>query len=198
VLPSWLFRALIWPFWSIGGVWGLFVWRWWTTLLAFGLVWAVARRLGARGVTPLVVLALCALVYRQRSMVRPETLVAVLLALELWILEARRHGGPNRWPWLMVVACLWANAHISYYLGLVVLSVFWADERLRPPSSTRPGLGRVLLGAIAISFLNPFGWRALWQPFDYFLHGRHEAIFELVGELRPIAWNVNVVNGLPL
>src|SRR6185369_17113232 len=94
VLPSWLFRALVWPFWSVGGVVGLFVWRWLTALAAFGLVWLVARRLGARGLTPLVVIAVCALVYRQRSMVRPETLVAVLLALELWILETRRQGGP--------------------------------------------------------------------------------------------------------
>src|SRR5262249_8388383 len=43
VLPSWLFRALVWPFWSVGGVWGLFAWRWLTTLLAFGLAWAAAR-----------------------------------------------------------------------------------------------------------------------------------------------------------
>ena len=197
VLPSWLFRALLWPFWSAGGVVGLFVWRWLTTVIAFGLMWSVARRLGARGLTPLVVIALCALVYRQRSMVRPETLVVVLLALELWILEARRQGGPNRWPWLIAIACLWANAHISYYLGLVVLGVFWIDE-WRARRAAGPSLGLVLVAAVAVSFLNPFGWRALWQPFDYFLNGRHEAIFALVGELKPIQWSVNFTNGLPL
>ena len=198
VLPSWLFRALVWPFWSAGGVVGLFVWRWLTALAAFGLVWLVARRLGARGLTPLVVIAICALVYRQRSMVRPETLVAVLLALELWILETRRHGGPDRSVWVVAIACAWANAHISYYLGLVVLGVFWADAWLsRSGARGDKGLGWALLASVAVSFFNPFGWRALWQPFEYFLVWRHEAIFQIVGELRPIQWALNIENGLP-
>jgi hypothetical protein len=198
VLPSWLFRALLWPFWSAGGVVGLFVWRWLTTLLAFGLAWATARRMGASGLAPLVVLALCALVYRQRSMVRPETLVAVLLALELWILETRRQGGPDRSAWVIAIACAWANAHISYYLGLLVLGVFWLDDVMARRPRSGWGLGRVLLAAIAISFLNPFGWRALAQPFEYFLFWRHEPIFQVIQELKPITWRVNVVNGLPL
>jgi tetratricopeptide (TPR) repeat protein len=197
VLPSWLFRALLWPFWSIGGVWGLFAWRWSTTLAAFGVAWATARRLGARGLAPLAVIALCALVYRQRSMPRPETLVAVLLALELWILETRRQGGPDRSAWLIGIAWVWANAHLSYYLGLAVLGVFWLDARLAA-SPARARLGVILAMCGAVSFLNPFGWRALWQPFEYFLYWRHEPIFQVIGELEPITWAVNVENGLPL
>src|SRR5262249_55536365 len=37
VLPSWGFAALLWPFWLAGGDGGLQLWRWLTTLLAFGL-----------------------------------------------------------------------------------------------------------------------------------------------------------------
>ncbi len=48
-LHSWLFRALLWPFWQVGGLDGLFAWRWLTTLAAFGLALATARRMGARG-----------------------------------------------------------------------------------------------------------------------------------------------------
>src|SRR5206468_6280991 len=81
VNSSWGFRALIWPIWSYTGVWGLFAWRWATTLAAFGLLWAAARRMGARGLSPLFVLVLASLAYRERSQIRPETLVAVLLAL---------------------------------------------------------------------------------------------------------------------
>jgi Flp pilus assembly protein TadD len=198
VLQSWLFRALLWPFWSIGGVSGLFAWRWLTTLLAFGLAWATARRLGARGVTPLVVVALCALTYRQRSMVRPETLVVVLLALQLWILETRRQGGADRGAWLVVIACVWANAHLSYYLGLLVTLVFWLEELVSGRRAGRRGLGLVWLASIAVSFLNPFGARALWLPFDYYFSGRHELIYQVIGELKPVVWRVNLVNGLPL
>src|SRR5262245_29239727 len=31
VNPSWGFSALLWPFWSLGGIPGLFAWRWLTT-----------------------------------------------------------------------------------------------------------------------------------------------------------------------
>ena len=49
VNPSWGFTAIVWPFWSLGGVTGLFAWRWLSTLAVFGVTWITARRLGARG-----------------------------------------------------------------------------------------------------------------------------------------------------
>ena len=196
VLPSWGFRALLWPFWTLGGTLGLFLWRWLTTLLAFGLAWAAARRMGARGLTPLVVVALGALLYRQRSQVRPETLVVVLLALEILILETRRNGGPDRSWWLPMMACAWANVHISYYLGLTVLGIHVLDEALR---RGRPGrLGLVLAACCAASLVNPFGAGVLAQPFEYFLFWRHEPIFGGISELRPVQWEHNLRNGLPL
>ena len=51
VMPSWLFRALLYPFWAAGGLAGITVWRWLTTLDAFGFLWAPARARGARGGT---------------------------------------------------------------------------------------------------------------------------------------------------
>src|SRR5262249_9421160 len=67
VLPSWLFRVALWPFWRVGGLWGFYAWRWLTTLLAFGLAWLAARRMGATGAAPLAVLVWCALLWRGRS-----------------------------------------------------------------------------------------------------------------------------------
>jgi len=211
VLPSWGFRALLWPFYAAGGVTGLFVWRWLTTLAAFGIAWAAARRMGARGLTPLVVLILCLQVYRVRSQVRPETLVAVLLALQIWLLEshrALRASGPTTVagprtasdpaPWLIVVACVWANVHISYWMGLALTAIHWVAGGRAPRAPARRGLGGVLLVSVLVSFLNPFGWRALAEPFQYWFVWRHELIFKLITELGPIDWSVNTLNGLPL
>ena len=207
VNSSWGFRVLIWPLWSALGVWGLFLWRWATTLAAFAILFAVARRLGARGFTTLVVIALCALTYRQRSQVRPETLVAVLLALQMWVLETRRQGGPDR-SWLLVpIAWAWINVHISYHLGFAMIGAHlldallatWrgrGDRRAAPPPVRR--LALAALAALAISFVNPFGWRALWQPFDFFLHQRHEPIFQGIFELLPLDLTRNLRNLLPL
>lgn len=202
VLPSWLFRVLLWPFWEAGGLTGLFVWRWLTTLAAFALVWLTARCMGARGLSPLVAIVCCALVYRQRSQIRPETLAAVLLALSLLLLETRRHAAAGRdrtWA-LVAVAWVWANAHISYFLLFVLLGIHLVDasvavRRNRASAAAVGRLGWITLVCVAVSFLNPFGWRALWQPFDYLIHVRETALFQGIGELRAVGWSGNETNG---
>jgi hypothetical protein len=194
VNSSWGFEALVWPFWKMGGFTGLFVWRWLSTLTAFALLWAVARRIGARGLTVFVVIVLAALSYRQRSQIRPETWVAILMGIELWILETRRHGGADRSVWIVPIAWIWANCHISYHLGLLLLGIHAVEAHFAGQRPTK--LWKVLAAALAVSFVNPFGWRALWQPFEYFLFWRHEPIFKIISELGPIDWTLNRRNGL--
>lgn len=197
VLPSWLFRALLWPFAQAGSVWGLFAWRWLTTLLAFGLLLAAARRMGARGFPALVVAALCALPWAQRTQLRPETLVAPLLALQLWIHESRRApGGRDRSAWLPLIALVWANVHISYWIGLAVQLAYLLAAALggrgdEGPRRRWPWLAAVGLASCAASFANPFGWRALAQPFEYWLTWRHEPIYQVISELAPVDWAAN-------
>jgi hypothetical protein len=217
VLPSWLFRALLWPFWRAGGVHGLFVWRWLTTLAAFGLMLVAARRMGATGVAPLAMLVWCALFWRQRSQVRPETFAGILLATSILLLETRRQlagrrpaagaGSAVRTPaaalshdlaWgLVPIALLWANAHISYYLGFVVAGAYLLDDLLRRRAGRQPGtLALAMVAAALASLANPFGWRALIQPLDYFTVWRHEPVYQSIGELAPIYWDVHVRDGL--
>ncbi|MEO5616130.1 MAG: hypothetical protein ABIS67_00010 [Candidatus Eisenbacteria bacterium] len=241
VNPSWGFEALLWPFWDRGGLLGLFAWRWITTLAAFAFLWAAARRMGATGLVPAFVLALCGLTYRLRSDLRPETLSAVLLAALLWILESRRSGGPDRTPWLVPIAWVWANTHISYYLGLFLIALYFGDAWLAaraartrgrragavqaragaaPVTPLLAGVGAahapsnlaarwaaappatrlfwIGLAAAAVSFLNPTGWRALWQPFEYILYWRNEPVFQNIPELAPPRWEHNWRSGLPL
>jgi tetratricopeptide (TPR) repeat protein len=203
VLPSWLFRALVWPFWEAGGLHGLYAWRWLATLAAFGLALLAARRMGATGVAPLVMLAWCVLFWRQRAQVRPETLAGVLLAAEILLLEARRSSPAAASVWrdralgLVPIALLWANAHISYYLGFVVSGGYLLDDLIRRRQGRRPGaLAIAILLAALASLANPFGWRALAQPLEYFTVWRHEPVFQTIGELSPIYWDVHVRDGL--
>ena len=217
VLQSWGFRALLWPFWNAGGVLGLQVWRWLSTLAVFGLLWLTLRRQGARGFVVLPILVLAALTYRQRSLPRPETLAAVLLAAELWVLEVSRGGGPDRSAWLILIACVWANVHISYYLGLVVLAAYVLEATWRRAAETRSGSRRlegeaplrappsssrdrrlwlVLGGCVVASFINPFGWRALAEPFQFFFDWRHDPMYRTIAEFQAINWEVNSRNGM--
>ena len=196
--PSWGFSALLWPFWVLGGVPGLFVWRWLTTLGAFALLGATARRLGARGLAPLLVLVVCALVYRQRVQIRPETLAGVSFALTLWVLAGWR-SARMRPAWLVPIAWVWANAHVSYYLGFVLIGIHlvgtWRDPSL---AGSRRRLLLAALACVAVSFVNPFGWRALVRPFQFFFSWSHEPLFRSIEEVGPIVWQQNWSNGLPV
>ena len=143
VNASWGFRALLWPVWAAGGAWGLEAWRWVTTLVAFGFAWRAARLMGARPLIALGMVVWCALIWRQRSMVRPDTLVVVLLAAELWLL-ARRRLGRDSTAGLIAVMLLWANVHLSWFIGLLVLAIDtalgpWAP---RPAATAAPARGR--------------------------------------------------------
>ena len=197
VNPSWGFSALVWPFWAVAGDLGLAAWRWFTTLAAFALLWAAARALGVRASVALIVFVVCGLVYRQRSQVRPETLAAVLLALELWLLATRRGPG-RRDTALVLVLWAWANAHISWPLGVAVLALHALAAHVPPGRKELRGLEWVTLAAVAVAFLNPFGWRAVWRPFEYLFVLRHDPLLSGISELQPLDWKVNLWNGLPL
>jgi len=215
VTPSWGFRVLLWPVWSHGGVPALFAWRWVTTLAAFAFAYATARALGARGLVGVVVVAWCAVVYRIRTDLRPETLAAVCFAFVLWTLTRRRIEGPGRpdraWG-IVPVAWLWANVHVSYYLGFLLLGVHLIDAHLAARSPARDprravetrlaprpaALWAVTAASAAISFLHPGGWRALAQPFEFALFWRDDPMFRTIVELQPLMWRDALRSGLPL
>jgi len=197
VASSWLFRALLWPLWSSFGIAGLYAWRWVATLAAFGFIGAGARALGARGLLTPIVLVWGALVFRMRSEVRPELLAAVLFAAQLWILECRRAGGADRSRWIMALAWLWANAHASYPVGLLLTAIYLIAGN---PAAARARLelAGVLGGSIALSFLNPSTWRALAQPFQFWLSWRNEPMFRAIEELEPLYLAAHWRSGLPV
>lgn len=206
ITPSWGFRLAIWPVWKAGGVWGLYAWRWLTTLAVFGLAFVTARRMGARGMAPLLVIVLCALTYRQRSQIRPETLASVWLALTIAVLEWRRvsfGGAPRTGGWrdpaLLLVPLLWTwiNTHVSYPLGFAVAFAYAIDASIARRAGA-VALWRAIALSVLVLFANPYGPSAMVEPFRFFLGQRDEPIYRLIPELTPLDLGRNLTNFLPL
>lgn len=193
---SWAFGPILQTLWSAAGVWGVFALRWLAALATFGLLWNVARRLGARGLAPLVVLVVAALSYRGYAQARPELFAALFLALQLWILESRRRGGPDRAWALVPLSLAWVNLHPTWILGPVVAAAYLAADALAAERRAGArGLALVLAGMVLIAFVNPFGGRALAQPVSLALSWRDEPIAAALG-VAP--WLSDWTTGLPL
>jgi hypothetical protein len=128
-------------------------------------------------------------------------LASIWFALAVWILEARRQGGPDRAAWLIPLACLWANSHVSYYLGFALVGIHLLDAHLRAraPGARGPrSLWWIALAMAAVSFVNPYGWQGLARPFLFAFSWRNDPLVARISELKPLDWKINLMNGLPL
>jgi hypothetical protein len=106
------------------------------------------------------------------------------LSLELLILEsvgeAAGHEDKRLVWFLPALFCLWINFHGSWLIGmaLFVLSIAAGSLRVRMGALEQepftPGDRNRLLAALALSvaalFINPYGWRLVWNPIDMMLN----------------------------
>jgi hypothetical protein len=98
------------------------------------------------------------------------------LSAEMAILE-RIERGRTRLIWLLpLLFCVWINLHGSWIIGLALLILYIACGLVRVnrgalqqeplSSSDRKQLIAVLAASVVLLFVNPYGWRLLWNPFD--------------------------------
>jgi len=75
---------------------------------------------------------------------------------------------------LPLVFCVWINLHGSWLIALAFWALYSQRARfLRKASSirrfSRPALGRLLavfVPSLAALFVNPYGWRLIWNPIN--------------------------------
>ncbi len=97
----------------------------------------------------------------------------LILLLVLW--RYRTSGQAPLWI-LPVVFCLWINSHGSWLIGMIVFGIFIASglvegnwgrmEAVRWSSQQLRRLLAILGASVAAVFVNPFGYRLVFYPFD--------------------------------
>ena len=105
---------------------------------------------------------------------RPWLFTILFFVLEMDILmQARRTGRVRELLWLPVIFALWANVHIEFVDGLMVLGLAWAETAvarwgLGAETRARPAwMGAALLASVLATLANPYGWRVYSVVFDY-------------------------------
>jgi len=129
------------------------------------------------------------------SMIHMETprpwlfsILAMVLEVDL-LLRSRRDGKAGRLLWLPVIFALWANVHIQFLDGLVVLFLACLESvaGLRVESLRTKLRPAVLLpfaaAALVATLVNPYGWR-LYQ--DAFALSTQSGVMSKIGELQAI------------
>ncbi len=127
---------------------------------------------------------------------RPWLFTILLFILELDILmQARRTGRVRELLWLPLIFALWANVHIEFVDGLMVLGLAWAETLaahwgLGTETRVRPAwMGVALLSCVLATLANPYGWRIYGVAYELATQG---GALNKVSELQAIPFR-----GLP-
>ena len=108
----------------------------------------------------------------------PRTISIAYLAMssELAILDSFK-AGKTRSLWLLpALFCVWINVHGSWLIGLALFVLFilcgsfeFKMGAIEQEPFSRPDLKRllaVLATCMGALFINPYGWRLMWNPID--------------------------------
>lgn len=126
---------------------------------------------------------------------RPWLFTILLFILELDVLmQARRTGRLRELVWLPLIFALWANVHIEFIDGLLVLGLafvesvvarWWptgTDTRIRPT-----WLGGALVASVLATLANPYGWQLYGVVYDYtFRLASQTGALNMVSELQAV------------
>ena len=140
----------------------------------------------AVGLTALAMLAMAAALPP-----RPGTLTVLFFVFELLVLVLAQRKSDARWLWILpALFVLWANVHIEFVLGLLVLGVFcaepvmgWLWSGTREPPAGLDGFQRQLwlafFASCVATLVNPYGPRLFIDVFHY---ARDTKIYDIIVE----------------
>jgi hypothetical protein len=165
----WAGGVFLYLIWKAGGFAGLSIFYGILSLVVFRFFYRVAEKeagpelafLAALWVVPLLA---------ERVEIRPEVFsyfFAGCFFTSLW--RARLDGFSSSRLWVLpVLEAVWANCHIYFFLGPVIISVFLLEAWQRGQKAVLPRILRLLAAAAAASLLNPHGIKGALAPFTIF------------------------------
>jgi len=170
---SWLYEVLVFQLFQRLGLVGLVVYSTAMVTLITVVLHRLIRRLQADFSFAVLLTFVAASILYQLFTPRPWLFTIVFFTLELDLLmQARKTGKTRGLLWLPVLFALWANVHIQFIDGLVVLAIALAESMVarrwtRIQARIRPGrLCGVFIACLLAAMANPYGWRIYSVAYD--------------------------------
>jgi hypothetical protein len=167
----WFFGVISYLVFRVGGFEGLSVF--YILLLALTLLLAFdsARRY-SNFIFSVFLCVISLLMTASRPEIRPEGISVFLTALDLWLLQGflqRRISDLQVLALLPVIQVLWVNTHIFFFMGPVLIGLFYWQMNLTGEAKARTGtLKRLLLISVVVNLLNPSGLWGMLTPLNGF------------------------------
>jgi hypothetical protein len=173
VAYSWLFELTIFLLFKKLGLLGIVLYTSTMVLATTIAVHRVIRRLNS-DFTITAAMTLLAIYCMGRILTPRSWLFSILLfALELGILVDVRQSGKNRnLLWLPLIFVVWANVHVEFADGLLILGIALAEALIAArwrsvQTRFRPAwMAGIFLASVMATLVNPYGWRIYKAGFD--------------------------------
>ncbi|MGD0940369.1 MAG: hypothetical protein ABR905_11720 [Terracidiphilus sp.] len=189
---SWLFELLISQLFQRLGLVGIVAY---STGMAVAIAVALhrmIRRLQADFTITVLLTALACYSISRLYTPRPWLFSILFFVLELdLLLRARSTGKHQGLLWLPVIFAFWANLHIQFVDGLLVLAIALAEVLLaRRWSRIQTGIRVRWMCGVSIAcllavLLNPYGWKIYRVAYDL---GTQPGVLNVVSEFQPLAF----------
>jgi hypothetical protein len=170
---SWLFELLVYQLFQRLGLAGVVVYTAGMVVCIAAALHHLIRRLQADFTLGVLLTFVASYSMVRLYTPRPWLFTVLFFALELDVLmQARKTGKMQELVWLPVIFALWANIHIQFIDGLVVLVIALAEAVLARrwrSLQTRLGpgwMGGVFLACALATLANPYGWNIYRVVFD--------------------------------
>jgi hypothetical protein len=170
VAHEWLSELLIWAVQSTFGYAASVALFSVCACAAIVLMWRLARDRAAVSPIMILLLALELVMFARFVTVRPQVFTWLLFALFVYVLERDSAERPARLWALPPLMALWANLHLGFIYGLMVV-VIWAASLVLDGSRSRSvgvrGAAVLVAACFLTSMLNPSGPELLIYPLRY-------------------------------
>lgn len=194
---NWLGNLFFVGYYQLLGINGLIVLRFFVLLFATGVTYSIFDE-----VRPLVVISLIVYAFgvKQKLLLRTALFVLPGLSLTLWCWAKSHLTGRRTYRWgIPLVLTVWSNLHGSYLVGVGLLILLVAGERLDAwllgdgfdPRACSKSLLLVLVVLLAVVFVKPFPDYSLPNKFGGFVERSSAAVLSYESAEAPPA-NANV------
>ncbi len=165
----WLSGLVFYGIWHLGGFKVIHIFFILVSLATLFIFFRIATIKSSPAIATLVTLPLIPLLL-ERDEIRPEAFSYLLAGIFFWLILKIKNGNLNpKYLFILpILQIMWANLHIYFFLGPVIIGTFLIEALIEKNSLLRKKLSLTFLFSIIATTITPFGINSTLAPLTIF------------------------------